>query len=139
MSTQTNKLLMYRFTEALTNGDTAILDEFVSENFIEHSPDSPSGREGLKVFIRMIHAGFEKVQANVDNLIAEGNSVGGRVVITGKHVGSFLGIAPTGRELYSESLDIFRVEDGKLCEHWEVVNRKRLLESLGIDDLEDKS
>ncbi len=39
---------MYRFAEALTIGDTTILDRFVSDDFIEHSPDSPSGREVLK-------------------------------------------------------------------------------------------
>ncbi len=87
----------------------------------------------------MVHAGFEQVPARVDNLIAEDSAVGGRVVITGKHVRTFLGIAPPGKELYSESLDIFRVEDGKLCEHGEVVNRKRLLESLGVDDLKAKN
>ncbi len=114
----------------MQNGDADALDAIVAADFIEHSPDSPSGPDGLKTFVAMIHRGFADVDARVEDVIAEADKVGGRVIIQGTHVGEFLGFPTTGRRLLSVSLDLFRVADGKLAEHWEVVDRVGIEQSL---------
>jgi steroid delta-isomerase-like uncharacterized protein len=136
MSIEQTKALMYRFVEIVASGDADALDAIVADDFIEHSPDSPSGPTGLKQFVRMIHNGFSDVEATVEDVIAEEGKVGGRVLIRGTHRGEFLGFQPTGKRLHSVSLDLFRVADGKLAEHWEVVDRIGIMQSLGVQSAE---
>lgn len=81
MPVEANKELMHRFVEIVTSGDADALDPIVAVDFIEHSPDSPSGPAGLKQFVKMIHKGFSDVQAAVEDVIAEDDKVGGRVII----------------------------------------------------------
>jgi predicted ester cyclase len=49
----------------------------------------------------------------------------------GTHRGEFLGVAPTGRTIQFETVDVMRVRDGKITEHWGVANLFSLLQQLG--------
>ena len=40
----------------------------------------------------------------------------------GTHKAEFFGIAPTGRKIQFETVDVMRVRDGKITEHWGVAN-----------------
>jgi predicted ester cyclase len=52
--------------------------------------------------------------------ICEGDKVVARVTMHGRQVGEFLGQAPTGREFATKQIHIWRIEDGKVIEHWSV-------------------
>jgi predicted ester cyclase len=60
--------------------------------------------------------------------IAEGVT---RKVFHGTHRGELMGIAPTGRAVQIEVIDIVRVRDGQIVDHWNVVDRLGLLQQLG--------
>ena len=49
----------------------------------------------------------------------------------GTHRGEFLGVAPTGRKIQFETVDVMRVRDGKIAEHWGVANLFSLMQQLG--------
>jgi predicted ester cyclase len=49
----------------------------------------------------------------------------------GTHKGLFLGIAPTHRKIHFESVDVMRVHDGKITEHWGVGNLLSLMQQIG--------
>jgi predicted ester cyclase len=49
----------------------------------------------------------------------------------GTHRGPFQGIEPTGREVEIHVIDIVRVADGRIVEHWNCVDRLGLLAQLG--------
>jgi hypothetical protein len=49
----------------------------------------------------------------------------------GHHLGKFLGVAPTGRKIQFETVDVMRVRDGKIAEHWGVANLFSLMQQLG--------
>jgi predicted ester cyclase len=50
----------------------------------------------------------------------------------GTHVGEFAGIPPTGRAFSIAGIDIYRVVDGRLSEHWHVVDQLAMLGQLGL-------
>jgi predicted ester cyclase len=47
-------------------------------------------------------------------------------------VGDFAGIPPTGRAFRTAGIDVYRMADGRLAEHWHVVDELSLLRQLGI-------
>ena len=49
----------------------------------------------------------------------------------GTHEGEFFGIAPTGRKIQFETVDVMRVRDGKITEHWGVAKLFSLMQQLG--------
>jgi hypothetical protein len=61
---------------------------------------------------------FPDLHASIEELIAEGDKVVCRVVMTGTQDGEIKGIAPTGRQMSMDSVDIYRVEDGKFASYW---------------------
>jgi predicted ester cyclase len=53
-------------------------------------------------------------------------------VFRGRHDGDFQGIPATGRDVEIHVIDIVRVHDGQIVEHWNCVDRLGLLAQLGV-------
>jgi predicted ester cyclase len=69
--------------------------------------------------------------------VAEGNTVAARVAFRGTHSGEFQGIPPTGKEVAFSSIEIDRMVDGKVKEHWFEMDLLGLMGQLGaIPELE---
>jgi predicted ester cyclase len=49
----------------------------------------------------------------------------------GTHLGEFLGVSPTGGKIQFEAVDVMRVRNGKIAEHWGVANLFSLMQQLG--------
>ena len=129
-----NKALMRRFVEEYqTNHDDAVLYELLSEDFVDHSalPGMSADREGVKVLFDAFHEAFAGFRAHIDDQIAELDKVVTRKTFTGRHVGDFMGLAPTGKDVVINVIDIVRISDGRVVEHWNVVDQLGLLRQLG--------
>jgi predicted ester cyclase len=129
-----NKTLMKRFVaEYQTNHDDAVLYELVAEDFVDHSalPGLPPGRAGVKALFDTFHAAFAGFRAQVHDQVAERDMVVTRKSFHGRHVGDFMGIAPTGRDASIDVIDIVRIANGQIVEHWNVVDQLGLLRQLG--------
>ena len=61
----------------------------------------------------------------------DGETVWTRKTFRGTHEGEFLGIPPTGRAVSFDVIDVLRVRDGQLREHWNVVDALSLMQQLG--------
>ena len=135
MSTEANKALVRRFfAETLSAGRIAAVDEFIAADAVEHeelAPGVPPGREGVKVFFALLRAAFPDLQVTIDDLIAEGDKVMAYLTLRGTHQGEFLGIPPTGRQVAFRTIDIVRVADGLMVEHWGLTDSLALLQQLG--------
>jgi predicted ester cyclase len=68
----------------------------------------------------------------IEDLFAEGDRVGFRVKIRGTHRGTFLGVAPTGKQLTVTAIDIARLEHGKIVDHWGEMDMAGLMRQLGL-------
>ena len=58
------------------------------------------------------------MRVTVEDMIAEGDRVAARVTMRGTHLGEFEGIAPTGKRVEVRAMDMYRITDGKIVEHW---------------------
>lgn len=134
MSTDTDKQLARRiYDEVLNKRNLAALDEMVKSDYIEHDPlpGQGTGLQGIKDRFRMLLDALG-VRFKLEDVVAEGDRVVVRWINTGRHVGEFLGIPPSGRSFSIPGIDIYRVEDGKLAEHWHVVDNLAMLQQLGV-------
>lgn len=83
---------------------------FVGDNYIQHNPHVPDGIDGFLKFIRFRRDKFPGARNEVKRVIAEGDLVA-------LHVHSVVIPGSPGRQI----VDIFRVENGKVVEHWDVI------------------
>jgi steroid delta-isomerase-like uncharacterized protein len=136
MSTEQNKAVYRRFMEEVVNqGNLAVVDELVAVDVVEHEelpPGYPQGREGVKQFFAMLRTAFPDLQATIEDLIAEGDKVVGRGTWSGSHRGQFMDIPPTGKRVSFGVMDIGRIADGKIVEHWGQTDMLGLLQQLGV-------
>jgi predicted ester cyclase len=62
---------------------------------------------------------------------ADGTRVVGRYRYEGTHTGNLLGYSPTGNPFSMRSIDIWRVEDGRVVEHWDELNTLEVFIQIG--------
>jgi steroid delta-isomerase-like uncharacterized protein len=135
MTAETNKATIRRIVEEIQNGDNlALIDELLAPNFVNHTPApglSPD-REGIKQLLSMFRAAFPDGVMTIEDMIAEGDKVATRKTYRGTHQGEFLGLPPTGRHVSVGLIDMMRLVDGKVVEHWNVGDDLSLLQQLGV-------
>jgi predicted ester cyclase len=78
----------------------------------------------------VLRAAFPDLRAEVVEQIADGDRVATRKIFHGTHRGAFAGIAPTGREVTIAVMDIVRIGEGQIREHWNVVDVSGLMRQL---------
>jgi predicted ester cyclase len=69
---------------------------------------------------------------SIKQIIAEDDSVRMYSRVTGVHTGGeWFGVKPDGNRLDFDSVDIFRIQEGLIAEHWDVVDTYTLFAHLG--------
>jgi steroid delta-isomerase-like uncharacterized protein len=133
MSVEPKELCRSFMEEVLSGGELDRIDEFVSADVIEHEemPDQPPGRDGVRALFEMTHAAFPDFRVEIEQLLAEGDTVVIRSRFLGTHEGEFMGIPATGREMDMAVIDILRVADDKIVEHWGITDTMAMMEQLG--------
>ena len=63
--------------------------------------------------------------------LADGDRVTTYKTYHGTHEGTFLGVAPTQRKIHFETVDVMRVQNGKITDHWGVANLLSLMQQIG--------
>ena len=129
-----NKELVRRFVaEYQTDADERAFDELIHPDFVDRSlpPGIAEGPEGVRQQFDGLRATFEGFRATIEQQVAEGDLVVTRKTFRGTHVGPFMGVAPTGREVAIGCIDIVRIADDRIVEHWNVVDVFGLLAQLG--------
>jgi steroid delta-isomerase-like uncharacterized protein len=129
-----NKETMRRFVmECQSAGDFDLIDEMIAADFVNHAevPGLPTGREGVKVLFAAFHRCFDGFHAVIHDQVAEGDRVVTRKTFHGRHVEEFMGVPASGNDVAWDVIDIVRLEDGQLIEHWNVVDQLGLLRQIG--------
>jgi len=110
--------------------------DLVADDMIEHEelpfPDSPKGKDGVGAMFASMFAAFPDFAMTVDDTIVEGDKFVSRVRATGTHQGEFMGIPATGNRIEVPLIDIMRVRDGKIAEHWGVMDGGVMMQQLGV-------
>ena len=145
MGTEENKALVRRLfqaiDEACKEGNADILDEFLAPDFVEHNPfpGIPPTREGWKQAFKMFVDGAPGYHV-VEDLLAEGDKVAGRITAYGTHEGDLFGIPRTGKQIRVAGMAIWRIKRGRIVEHWHETDQLGLMQQLsGIPRPEDRA
>ena len=115
---------------AVNARDTGSFGDIHAENYIQHSGRSPNGRAAQVENFRTIFARMPDVEARVEDRIIQCDKIVARMTFSATHTQAMQGIAPTGRRFTLRTIDIWRVENGKLAEHWDVVDYAGLVKQL---------
>jgi predicted ester cyclase len=126
-----------------------IVREYTRRVFNEHNPDLASdyvtpdvkwhggtlgtveGVENLVGLLRGFIGALPDLNAQEQDIVAEGATVAVRFVVEATHEGELLGIAPTGRRLRWDAVDVYRLTDGQISEEWAADDLTALLYQVG--------
>ena len=135
MSAVDNKALVRRFVdEVQSGGNIDLIDEICSPELVNHSapPRIPADREGIKIVTAMFRGAFPDSYFIIEDMVAEGDKVVTRKTFHGTHEGEFMGIPPSGRAVSMGLIDIVRVSEGRVVEHWAMGDSLGLMQQLGV-------
>ncbi|MEU6784442.1 nuclear transport factor 2 family protein [Nonomuraea angiospora] len=103
-----NREIVLRGFSEFAAGNVEILRGLLREDFIEHSPGNPSGRDAFIEFIASAPVAGAKLDLK-------------RVIAEDDHVMLHYHMVPPGDERGIAVVDIWRLVDGQIAEHWDVV------------------
>ena len=103
-------LVLAIFAEVLNPMDSSAVDRFIAPGYIQHSQLAPPGRDALKAFLDMIRAETPQAVHDVK-----------RAFVDGDHVVVHYHVRRWPDDLGWAVIDIFRIEDGLIAEHWDVL------------------
>jgi predicted ester cyclase len=116
---QENKVLAQRFIDVLAAGDVATASEcFDPNNYYSHAHQADLATTWERMKERRRHPAFSDYKTERVALVADGDRVVNHTRTTGTHSGEFLGIAPTGRRITVDHVEIWRIEGDKIVEQW---------------------
>ena len=134
MSVENNKETARRYyDDVLNKGDIDLLDELAVPGYETHDPlpGQRTGLVGLKDRVTMLRTGLDPT-FTIEDMIAEGDKVVVRWRNNGSMVGEFLGMPANGKSFSIPGIDIYRLENGKLAEHWHVVDALGQAQQIGL-------
>ena len=106
------------FVEGMGQGRLEVVDELIAPDAVDRhpfEPDEPDMRTHLKGAITMLRGAMPDLAVSVEDLIAEGDKVAARVILTGTHTGGPLfGRPATGRSLRVEQFHVIGCNDNGL-------------------------
>jgi steroid delta-isomerase-like uncharacterized protein len=133
MPTASEDVQLRFIDEFQTKGDVAVAAELLTDDFVDRTPFGPipPTKAGVIQLFAMLRGAFPDLRAEVHDMLVDGDKVATRKTFHGTHDGEFMGIAPTGGAVSWDVIDIVRHRDGKLVEHWNVVDAYGLMHQLG--------
>lgn len=122
----------HRAIQAISAGDAASLGEFLAPEVVDHNPmpGQAPGIEGFKQWMSYARASFPDLAGTIEDVVADGDRVAGRVTWHGTHAGPFIGVEPTGRSVSFTAIHIVRLADGRIAEWWGVADLLGALEQV---------
>ena len=134
MSDQNKALARRMLEDEISNANFALTEQIIHPDFYDHTnpPGLERGIQGHQAIIRLFKTAFPDMRWEIQDLIAEGDRVVARTVMTATHGGDFFGIPATGRTISSSGVHIMRVLDGKIIEHWGNNDDLGVMRQLGV-------
>ena len=119
--------------EVQGGGNWALFDELFDDKFLDHTPqpNCTPDKPGALGLYKKLRAAFPDFRAEIHWQRADGDVITTYKTYHGTHLGEFFGVAPTGRKIQFETVDVMRVRDGQIAEHWGVANLFSLMQQLG--------
>jgi steroid delta-isomerase-like uncharacterized protein len=123
------------FNKVWNNGNIDVLDDLLSADYVNHTPSTanpPKGPDGLKPIVFAIRRAFPDLHYEIKDLIATKDKVVARVIMSGTQTDSLFGLPPTGLKVVVNQINIEKIEDGKIAEHWRVTDELTMMKQQGF-------
>lgn len=134
MTTDMKRMVEHIPLEVLNSGNFGLIDELMAPDFVEHfaQPGVPPTREGFKQAAIALKTAFPDLHYVIEDSIETGDRIVHRLTASGTMKGDFMGIPATGKRATWTEIHIGRVANGRLTEHWGLVDQLGMLVQLGI-------
>jgi predicted ester cyclase len=132
MENENLRVLRQVVEEGFGNADLYIIDELILDNYTEHQFGMRGGKHGLKKAILSLANAFSNLKYELISYSVDRDIVWVHYKSSGEHTGCFMGQEPTGNKFEIDVMDVARIENGKIAEHWGVPDRFALLMQLGF-------
>jgi steroid delta-isomerase-like uncharacterized protein len=133
MSPEDKKAIVRRFVdEVQTAHRLDVMDDLLSSDFVDHMAGSrPPYIEGAKRLFTTLFTALPDLRATIHEQTVDGDMVWTRKEFQGTHLGPLMGLPPSGKAVSFEAIEILRIADGKIVEHWAVSDMLSLLQQIG--------
>ena len=125
--------IITRFEHAFRAGDQATIDKLCDPGVVDHNP-APNHEPTLAGFKQKV-AGFAAIfpdlEEDLQDIIASGDTVATRWVVTGSLQQEFMGIPAPGQRIRVEGMNFYRLEDGRVTDIWAQSDALGMLQQLG--------
>ena len=125
--------LLDRYVAAVNAHDTSVFPAIFTDGYIQHSGRSPLGLAAQIANFQRILELWPDIQVHIEDRIIADDKIVARVTFTATDSRTVLNVAPSGRKISFGTIDIWRVKDGKLAEHWDLVDTAGLQKQLRGD------
>jgi predicted SnoaL-like aldol condensation-catalyzing enzyme len=112
MIAATKDIVVHFYEELFSHGNLAVIDEFVGPVYIDHNPQSPDGSESIRNVVTGLRVAYPDMKSSIERVIAEDD-----LVLL--HTNAVLEPGSKGMAIAA----VFRVDNGKIVEHWEVMQQ----------------
>jgi predicted ester cyclase len=126
------------FDEGFATGSSDVVDQLCSSELIEHQfglagLSSADALQHVKDAIRDVHRAVPDIRFSIEDSVEDGDTIWVRVHAQGTATGPFFG-PPSGRPVDFTVIDVARIVDGRIVEHWGVPDRFAMLAQTGVLD-----
>ena len=135
-SAEHNRLVVRREIDAFNARDDAAEAASRAAGYTAHAPESIDATvldsDAWVALLGVFLEGFPDLHLEVQDSSADEHMVAQRILFTGTHTGPFRGLPPTGRRVRFSGLEMNRMVDGKVAEHWFQMDAVTLFEQVGL-------
>lgn len=137
MSVERNKEIVRRiFEDGLNRGEVEAIAALTADDFVDHDihveTGIAGGPEDMRQALIAIREGFPDIHVTIEQIVGEGDLVVVRNTWRGTHLGTFNGMAATGKKVEIQGIVIWRIADGMIAERWATIDTLALLRQLGL-------
>ncbi len=127
-----------RFTELVdtvfNRGDIAAVDQYFQPTLIEHAPwpGQTADVAGFKAGLAGMRKSFPDLRVTVERTVSQDDLLVVHMRMSGSQLGEFMGAPASGKTFNIEVIDIVRIADGRIAEHWGVFDSATMAAQLGL-------
>ena len=114
--------LLDRYVATVNVHDTSVFPAIFTDGYIQHSGRSPSGLAAQIANFQRILELWPDIHMHIEDRIIADDKIVARLTSSATRSRTVLNVAPTGRKISFGTIDISRAQDGKLAEHWDLVD-----------------
>jgi predicted ester cyclase len=119
---EANKAIVRKLMEAINEGNLDVVDTLFT----------PELAEPMKRSFIAFRSAFPDWRMEIAEMVAEGNTVVGRLRCSGTNQGEFKGVPPTGKRMEVDEVYFLRVENGKFVDFWGLEDDLARMRQLGL-------